>query len=405
MTTKIIHLLTGYAKFEIHGDSARFINMAARSGLALWGFSTENGVHTCCCRAADYKKLRQYARRSSAKLHCTEKHGAPFYTAKLLKRKGLLIGGACGIALYIFLGSFVWGVTVTGVDTLTDKAILTSAKSNGIYIGASRQSFSPRVAARGIVADLPELKWASVNTNGCFVEISVSESAKKPEITDDTKWSNITAGRAGTIVAIEAEHGRPEVKIGDTVAEGDLLISGLYQEEIDPYSPPPDDPYQSLGSARGRVLAETYREFTVQVATETTTAQPTGQRQKNSSVNIFGVRLPLGINTVPQGEFTSYTKVKNLCVLGTQLPISLETTVYAFTEEAPRTLTKSEAEQTALLKLREAQKATLPTGGTVHSEELSYTHTNGVCILTAKCRCIEEIGVLREVLLNPTETP
>lgn len=403
MVEKILHWLIGCAEFEIIGDHARFLNITAKSGFSLWGFCKRDGTACVTCRARDYKRLRPLARRCHVRLKCRRKSGLPFYVNRILHRKGMVIGVGCAVAIYAFLGSFVWGVSVQGTDTLTDFSVLNAAKKSGVYIGVSKKDFVPRLAAHNIIAELPELKWAAVNTDGCFVEISVSESAQTPQITDDTVWSNIVAGRAGTVLSIEAEHGRPEVSVGDTVAEGDLLISGLYQEKLDPYSPVPDDPYHSLGAARGSVIAETYREFTVEIPSVISKQQSTGRRQVNWFFNAFGLRLPLGLNTIPQGDFRAYSKTNILTALGTPLPVSIERDVYELTEQIDVQLTEEQQRQTALLQLREAQREALPDGGKVLTEELSFEISSEGCVLTARCRCEEEIAVLREVLVNQTK--
>lgn len=403
MTEKFFHWLTGCARFEINGDHARFLNATAKSGFAMWGYERKSGMPIACCHAGDYKRLRPLARRCRVRLHCTEKSGMPFKLLRLRRRKGMLLGFACAVALYAFLGSFVWGVTVRGEDTITARQILLAAHNNGVYVGADKKSFTPRLAAHGIIADIPKLKWASVNTNGCFAEISVSERVETPNVTDDTKLSNIFAARAGTVCAIEAQHGRPEVKLGDTVAAGDLLISGLYRETPDPYSPVPEKPFQSLGAARGSIIAETYREFTVHVSAEKSEYIPTGEKKINTFVNIFGISIPLGINTQPKGNFRAYSKMKTVSALGTELPLSVTREIYEYTKQVSKTLSEEELKQSALLKLREAQRAELPAGGRVVKEELDYAFPDGMCILTARCRCEEEIGVLREILVNPTE--
>lgn len=404
MLEKVFHLLTGYAQFEITGDPVRFFNMAAKSGFGLWGFSRREGKPCARCRARDYKRLRPLARRCRARLSCVKKRGVPFQLRRLWLRKGMVIGVLCGIGIYFFLSSFVWGVSVTGTTSLNDRQVLEAARENGVYLGARKDGFAPRLAAHGLIGDLPQLKWASVNTDGCFVEVAVEEGAETPEIADDLKWSNIVASQAGTIRAIEAERGRPEVALGDTVEAGDLLISGLYQERLDPYSPPPKEPFKALGAARGSVRAETYREFTVQVSAVRREQLPTGEKQVNAFLNVFGLKIPLGLNTAPREECRSHSEISVLTALDTPLPLSLERDVYEFLKEEDKALSEEQLKEAALLKLREAQKAAIAPGGRVVREELEYSFPEGMCILSAKCRCEEEIGEVREVLVNQTES-
>lgn len=400
MLEQIFHLLSGYAEFEVRGDSARFFNIAAKSGFGLWGFRKREGRALACVKARQYKRLRPVCRRCHVRLRLVRKRGLPFQTLRLWRRKGLLLGGVCGAGLYAFLSCFLWGVSVSGTDVVTDRELLSAARESGVYVGAQKDGFTPKGASYSIAARVDGLSWVSVNTDGCFAEVAVQEGERKPEIADDTKWSNIVAVREGTIVAVNAERGRPEVHIGDTVQKGDLLISGLYEEEVDPYGPQPEKPLQTLGAARGSVVAETYREFTVQVSAVKKEREPDGRQKTNLSLSIFGLRIPLGLNTVPEEECRPYTEESVLTALGVELPVSLRREVYEYLGESTRTLSEEEMKTAALLKLREAQKAAVPPGTQVVKEELSYSFTDGLCILQARCRCQEEIGEVREILVQ-----
>lgn len=404
MLEKVFHLLTGSVQFEILGEHARFLNMAAKSGFGFWGFSRRETRAEVCCRASEYRHLRPVAKRCSVRLRCVEKRGLPFQAARLRKRKGLMAGILCGIGIYWFLNGFVWGVTVTGTDTLSEKLVLEAAQQSGVFPGAGKEDFVPQQAAYEIISQVPGLQWAAVNTDGCFAEVSVREQALTPEITDDREWSNIVAARDGVILGVEAEHGRQEVQIGDTVKAGQLLISGLYQEIPDPYSPPPEEILQTLGSARGSVTAETYREFAVQVSAVKKEWVPAGKEKTCSSLIIFGLRIPLGFHSTPKGEYQSYQKTKTLTFLHTELPVVLQQEIRVSLEEKKRTLGREELKEAALFKLREAQRSAIAEGGCVLREELTYSFPDGMCVLSAQCRCQEEIGVLQKVLLNTTDS-
>lgn len=400
MLEKVFHLLTGYAQFEVEGNSSRFFNLAAKSGFGFWGFSRREEKAVASCRAAEYTALRPVAKRCGVRLRCRKKGGLPFQVRRLWLRKGMLLGILCGIGIYWFLSGFVWGVSVGGAQSFSDRAILDAARESGVYLGARRSELSPKVAAHRMTAGMSDLKWVTVNTDGCFVEIAVGESEKAPEITDDLKWSNIVASRAGTIRAIEAERGRPEVSLGDTVEEGDLLISGLYQEKLDPYAPQPPELLETLGAARGSVRAETYREFTVQVSEVRRRQVPSGEKRTNAFLNVFGLRIPLGFHTAPEGEYRLSRRETTLTALDVPLPLSVERETYQFLEEESSALEEEALKEAAVLKLREAQRAEVPAGGRVVAEELEFSFPQGMCILHAKCRCEEEIGVVKEILVN-----
>lgn len=400
MVEKVFHWLTGCAQFRVRGDAPRFLNMAARSGFGLWGFSREGEDALSCCRPSEYPKLRPLARRCGVRVKCVGKRGLPFLACRLFRRKGLVLGTALGIGVYIFFSGFLWGVSVSGTETMGDALVLDAAASGGVYVGAPKGGLSPKGASHRIVELLPDLKWAAVNTDGCFAEIVVGERTEKPEEAQSGAWSNMVAERAGVILSVEAEEGRPEVSPGEAVEEGDLLISGLYQEQLEPWDPRAGNPFIARGAARGRVTARTYREFTVYVSARRRETVPTGERKVNRSVTLFGLRLPLGLNAAPGGEYRSYTLRSSLSALGVELPLTLERTVYEPLTEQERVLDEESLRQAALLKLREAQRADLPQGSQVLEEELVWSFPQGMCILEARCRCREEIGVIQEILVE-----
>ncbi len=402
MLEKLFHFLLGFARFTVTGDGARFLNMAARQGFSLWGFSRREGKASVCCRAGDYKRLVPIARRCGVRLRCERKGGLPFSLNRLKKRRGMAVGAICGICLYCYLSSFVWGVTVSGAVTVSRRQILAAAVESGVYPGAKKSGFTPKLAAYHVLSQIDKLNWASVNTDGCFVEVAVKEREQAPELTNDSVLSNIVAAREGTVIAIEAQQGRPEVSLGDTVETGDLLISGLYQEQLEPWDPRANDPYEAVGAARGKVTARTYREFTVQASATKRVRVPTGRRKKSGSLTLFHLRIPLGLQTVPAGDCLSYTETWTLTALGTPLPVSIRWDVYEWQEEKTITLDKEKLKEAALRKLREAQRAALPEGGKVLEEELSYSFPEGMCIVSARCWCQEDIGVTKEILV---ETP
>ncbi len=399
MLEKVFHLLSGYAEFSVTGNSARFFNMTAKSHIGLWGYRRRDGVPVARIKAREYGKLRRIGRRSEARTHLLKKRGVPFQLYRLRSRKGLLLGAFCGAALYVFLSGFLWGVSVKGTQLLPDSLILEAASHYGLYQGSPLREFNPRGITHSLVAELPGLSWAGITTDGCFAEISVKEAEPQPEPEEASGWSNIVASREGKVVAIQAESGRIEVGLGEAVDQGQLLISGLYEEEQDPWAEPIEHPLQVTGPARGSVIAETYRTFTVQVGSTKKEWVETGETASSWSLYLLGLRIPLGL-PLPAGEGRVYEENSPLVALGTELPVSLDREARVVWEERTRTLTEDEQRTQALLKLREAQRAEIAPGGQVVEEDLIFSFPDGQCILEARCLCREEIGVVQEVLVE-----
>ncbi len=396
MIDRLIHELTGWVEFEIRGGGARFLNAAAKSGVEFWGFSRQGECLVVRGKPREYRRLRPLFRRCGAHPRIRKRRGLPFWTARAWRRKGLVLGAVCGAGIYWFLSGFCWGVTVTGTETLTRRQVLETAESCGVQVGARLNSFDPKDAALSLQNKLPQATWLSVNTDGCFVEVALQEVLAAPEVVDETEWSNMVASRAGTILSINAERGRSEVDIGETVEPGQLLIAGLYQQEVDPWSPPPSEPYQVLGAARGSVRALTYREFTVEAPREKTVLVP-GEKRTQQVLKVFGFEIPMVFSDTQEEECRRWTSVTAWEPLGRALPLVWEKTVVQPLQEERVLLKEVAWQEAALLELRREQREALPAGSRVAKEELTYSVKEDVCVLKAVCRCEEEIGVVRKI--------
>lgn len=398
MLEKAAHWLTGWVEMEIQGDGARFLNAAAKTGVEFWGFQRENGRLLVRGRPREYRNLRDLARRCRAHPRLRKRGGLPFFTARLQKQKGLLLGALVGVGVYVYLSGFCWGVTVTGDQRLTQAQVLQAARENGVYLGCSLYGLDAKAAGMAIRNDLEEAAWLSVNEDGCFLEVAVNEADPAPQVVNDREWSNMVASRAGTVLSIQAEWGRPEVSPGDTVQGGQLLIAGLYPvENAHPYGPEQEDPPRTLGAARGSVRALTYREFTVEVPQEVSQLVPVGSAVRERSLLLFGVRIPLGLYQEQAGNTRTWHHSTAWSPLGRELPLAWEESVVQPLQEVVFQREEDELRQAALLALRRAQREELPQGSRVVEEELTYRMENGMCVLQAKCRCEEEIGVVKKI--------
>ena len=286
----------------------------------------------------------------------------------------------------------------TVLREITQAQVLGAAREGGVFVGASLRGFDANAAGLAIQNSLETVAWLAVNEDGCFLEVALHEAAPVPAVEGGREWSNLVASRAGTVVSIQAQRGRQEVAVGDTVTPGQLLIAGLYTvESVHPYGPQPDTPQQTLGPARGSVRALTYREFTVEVSRRQTVLVPRGEPLRQRAVTLFGLRLPLGIYPQTEGEARSWRRTTAWAPLGRSLPLLWEEAFVQPLEEETVYLTEEELRLAALRALRQKQREELPPGSTVAEETLTYQLEEGRCVLRAQCRCEEEIGIVRKI--------
>ena len=133
---RLTRWLTGWVEFSCKGDggkSERFLTLASRSGILLWGIRKqgENGV-LCRCRAADYAFFRPFAARTGARLHLCSRHGLCFRLRFFGRRKGMTAGLALAVVLLWLLSGKYWVITVQGDTNIPTETLLAAAREEGL---------------------------------------------------------------------------------------------------------------------------------------------------------------------------------------------------------------------------------------------------------------------------------
>lgn len=345
---KITHWVLGTATARVSGDTARFMNIAVKTGLRPIRLQKDGKDVLFTLYAKDYKKLHKIKQRTHARVKLAEKSGFPFRFRRMLRRPGLLLGTALGVALMLFLSGFYWEMTISGEDIpYAESEILAAAKRVGVYIGAPR-STDTALASVALLEELPELSWASFNTEGCTVQLELRTSVTKAEGAEHDGTGDIVASRAGLIHSITAQNGTVLVKVGSACAAGQVLVSGITQVG-DPYDPEYNPVRCFYTRARAEILAETQRTFTA------------------------------------------------------SCPLSTETVRVYEEETVPVTFTEEEAQRRALENLHQLQKLSLGEDGRVLTENITYQTKNGAVYVTSRCVCLENIA--QEAPLTLPEEP
>ena len=96
--------------------------------------------------------------------------------------------------------------------------VLASLNSSGVYLGARIKNIDPQKARQDFLIKNQQFSWAAFNIKGCFVDVELVKTEKKPTKTKLKSPCNIVAKTDGKILKIKAYSGRVSVKIGEAVA-------------------------------------------------------------------------------------------------------------------------------------------------------------------------------------------
>lgn len=331
----LIRFITGYVAFSgREGFTERFINLCSRDGIPLWDLKGDHRGFTACTTIRGYKNIRSAARRSGVRLRITGKKGMPFFVSRYKYRWGMAVGAVFFFMMLSFLSTRIWYVEVVGNERFSSDSIIEVFDGMGVKVGKRKDDIDTAAIKLRAYSELPDFSWVAVNLDGSTARIEVREKVPVPEIADDVTPCNIKAAYGGQIISIKVYEGKGEVKAGDAVAKGELLINGITEN---------GDGTSVFHHAKGEVIAKTVREIEVTVPGTIKGKKYTGYKSNGYTVFFFGFEIPLKKAEYPQGDYEEEIKETYAYAGKTKLPLGIIKTTVTVTEETEKKITAAEA--------------------------------------------------------------
>lgn len=397
----IINFLRGHVLFTVTGAfPERFLNLCAQNGVAFWDLVWLD-EHTLRLRFArrDARRVRGLAEKVMCEVAVGQRSGVPFFLAQFKKRYALLLGLALSLATVCVLSQFVLTVEVSGNEKVPTAAILSELQRQGVRVGAYGPGLKVRQISQQALLAIPDLSWMTVNLHGVRAEVIVREKLPKPELRDETTPAHVVSGATGIITHMEVLDGQANFQEGDTVLEGEIIISGVTDLKEPKYGTV--DAGQRLVHARGKVYARTWRTLTAQIPLEAQVKTYTGEEQTRLSLLVLGRSVNFfGNGGISMDKYDKITKTYCLTLPGgREMPLALRREQYR--GYTPTAWTLDTAAARTMLEEQLAARLRETIGdGEVLKEDFTAREENGLLTVTLLAECQEQIG--REVTFEGT---
>lgn len=178
---------------------------------------------------ADYKKLRQIAKKTKSKIKIQSKKGLPFTAHKYRKRK--IFGILClAVILSIIISSnYIWNIEVTGNINISSEEIIKSLEETGLSIGSSKNDIDTNSVISKIRLNRDDIAWIGITVKGTNAIVKIKEVDKAPKIINEDEYCDIVADKTGMITKINVQNGTAAVNVGDIVEKGKVLVNGYLE--------------------------------------------------------------------------------------------------------------------------------------------------------------------------------
>lgn len=374
------------------GYPERLVSLCGKKNIPLWKLRRHGEAITATTTRAGGKKLRLSAARAGVTVVWGKEHGIPTLAVRYRLRTGVFVGIFLLLLLPMLLGSFLWRVVITGNTVIPTYNLRQSLEGLGVRAGTRRSPIDTLEVERRMILSDPRLVWISVNLRGSTAWVEVRERELPPPLVDKTTPTNIIAAKSGTITHMEVYDGQPQVRLGDSVLEGDILVSGILENGRQ---------QNRTIHARAKIEAEITDSLAVTVPYCRTVYGYRGL-SVHRSIWLFGQRLPLGRQTPPQKPWKLETAEETIPVLGRFFSVPAVRQNYILLEEATEEITPDDARREAEEKLALLEKQQFPPGSILTREVTGQELDDSFILFADYCR-IAPISLEKEILL--AETP
>ena len=227
----MLNYFTGYVRIRVEGFFIeRFINMCISKRILLMNIQREkSSIMYAKVGLADYKKLRQIAKKTKSKVKIQSRKGLPFILHKYRKRKIFLALFMVIIIGIIISSNYIWNIEVVGNVNISTREIIQSLEASGLTIGTSKNDIDRDTIINKIRLSRDDVAWIGITVKGTNAIVKVKEADKAPNILDENKYCNIIADKTGMITKINVQNGTATVKVGDIVEKGMTLVNGYLE--------------------------------------------------------------------------------------------------------------------------------------------------------------------------------
>ena len=285
---KLIEFLKGWLYIRVYGvNYERFINITNNNNIKMNKIRyTDEGLYMKIS-IKDFKKLKNIAKKSKVQIRIEEKYGFPFFLFDNRKRKMFILGISTALVIVYLLSLRVWMVSFEGNYSYTEDELKDFMMSKGIKNGVLKSKCDAEDIEKALRNEYNDIKWVSVEIIGTKMIVHIKENFNEITPENDEGNYSIVSNKDCTIISIVTRSGTPNVKAGDTVMKGDLLIGGFYDVKSDF-----DEPLSTVYTkADGTILARTVYEINEKLDRNYDKKVYTEEISKKYSINILNKQL------------------------------------------------------------------------------------------------------------------
>ena len=288
---RIDHYVLGYRKISVsQSDRGRTLNALIKRGMSC-KMDSGGSFSVFAVASKRYENALHGVEYSTSEIL-----GAPAFFLKYQRRIGIIIGFLISFVYILLSSASVWDIRIEGNESVSNAAIESELADAGLAVGGSWLGINTSKIETELLLSSSDIGWVNVNRRGNVAYVTVRE--KREVFTDEEKgyFSNVVATADCVISEITVKKGIACVKVGETVKEGQLLISGVIPDELG----------GGFVAAEGEIFGAVNEKIELTVPPEESKSELSEAEISEISVKIFNFSIKL---------FKKYRKSDKACAI------------------------------------------------------------------------------------------
>ena len=234
-----IQYLRGYVTIRVWGYSTeRLLNLCGNHNILVWNIESHGDYDTMNISVKGFFALKPLLKKTGTKASVLKRYGLPFFMSKMQRRKIFVAGFICCMIFWILMSRYIWNIKIEGNYALTEDVLLDYLEEKDVRVSMKKSRLRIEELEKALREDYDVITWTSVQVKGTTLLVYIKEN-EMPDYDQigqpaQTEGMDLIAAKAGMVSYIITRSGVPHVVLGDTVNEGDVLVSGavpVYNED------------------------------------------------------------------------------------------------------------------------------------------------------------------------------
>ena len=227
----LMKYILGYVRIIVEGYYIeRFINICTTNKILIWNLKREKGVKLYLnIGIQDFYRAVKVAKKLKCKIKIEKKRGIPFILNRYRKRKIFLFSLIIIVTMLYISSNYIWNIEIQIEDNLQLENLEIDIKDAGLEVGVLKSNINTQEIVNKIRLKRDDISWIGISLEGTNAIVKAVKAKEAPELINEKDYCNIIAKKGGIITQVIAQNGTAQVKIGDKVEEGQILIQGVME--------------------------------------------------------------------------------------------------------------------------------------------------------------------------------